>query len=125
MEESSNPKGASHFAAEESPGVRLVRQTRRVRDEAGSLAHAVDEAFEELAAFLRDRLDRRPYATLGVAMSAGYVLGGGVPSFVTRSVLELGGRIAIAATINQLVRGRARDEGEGVANDPEGGESHA
>ena len=81
----------------------LYESTRQVRSEAEALASTVGDVAGELEGRLRDSFQRRPYATLAVAAGAGYVLGGGIPSKLTRVVLGLGARAAAAALIGKVV----------------------
>ena len=80
----------------------LIDQSERVREDVVALASAVRQAARGWRSLLRDRLDRRPYATLAVAAGVGYVLGGGMPTLLVRSLIGMGGRFAIEQAIARL-----------------------
>jgi hypothetical protein len=102
-----SPDGDSPSSAE-----RLLHQGQRLRQEFGGLFEAAEQSLDELEAFLREQLEHHPYGTLAAAIAGGYVLGGGIPSVVTKRMLELGGRIAIAALIQSFVAHERPDQAE-------------
>jgi ElaB/YqjD/DUF883 family membrane-anchored ribosome-binding protein len=77
----------------------LIEQSERVREDVVALAGAVRQAARGWRSLLRDRLDRQPYATLAVAAGVGYVLGGGMPTLLVRSLIGMGGRLALEQAI--------------------------
>ena len=81
---------------------RLQERGRDVRRDARELATDLEQAAGEIEGFLREQLQRRPYTTLGAAAGFGYVLGGGIPSRLTRILLDLGTRIAFGMAVQQL-----------------------
>jgi hypothetical protein len=50
---------------------------------------------EAFSGALREKIRARPYASLAVAFSAGYILGGGLNSRTTMRVLSLGFKVAM------------------------------
>lgn len=85
--------GAAQGAKAVGEGVRaLDRDTRELLGAMEQLSASAGDA-------LREQMDRRPYATIGVGFLAGYVLGGGL-SFRLATFLAAG---AARATAAQLV----------------------
>ena len=80
----------------------LMAQGQKVREDVVALAGAVREATHGWQALLRDRLERRPYATLAVAAGVGYVLGGGLPTSLVRILLGVGGRYAFERALSRF-----------------------
>jgi len=68
---------------------------QRVREDARQLVSSVNELSSHARASLDEMIEKRPYATLGVAFAAGYVLAGGLSSRLTRLAVVLGGRYLI------------------------------
>jgi hypothetical protein len=83
-------------------GPDLVEDSRRLGEDFVALAEEALHVALGWRALLRRRLERRPYATLAVAAGVGYVLGGGVPSTVVRTLIGVGGRIAVEHAIARL-----------------------
>lgn len=95
-------------AEQSSPSGRdLVEDSRRLGDDFVALAEEVLHVAIGWRAFLRRWLERRPYATLAVAAGVGCVLGGGVPSMVVRTLIGVGGRIAVEHAIARLATATA------------------
>jgi hypothetical protein len=65
----------------------------------------VEQGSSELIALLRDNLDRRPYATLGAGLAAGFVLGGGLTLRLATSLAAVAGRMAMANMMSTALRG--------------------
>lgn len=95
---------------------RIFEHSADVREEAQDLATSLTELTREVSGVVKEQLDQRPYAVLGVAAACGYVLGGGLPSRITRAGLGIGARMAMGMLVRQFV------EGQGVALGGEGGE---
>ena len=81
---------------------RIQQKSQRVRREVGGLTAELEGALADLERFVRDQLERRPYATLGAASGLGYVLGGGVPVALSRMAFGMGGRLAILMMAQRL-----------------------
>jgi len=80
----------------------LLDQGERLGQDVAALAAGVRQAASGWEALLRQRLERHPYSTLAAAMSVGYVLGGGVPTLLLRSLIGWGGRLAVEQAIARL-----------------------
>lgn len=73
----------------------LAQRTQRVRDDFADMTDVARQTVHEWEGILRDRLIRRPYATLAVAAGIGYVLGGGLPRVLTRAMIATGGHLLL------------------------------
>lgn len=83
------------------------RRTSGKRGEPARLMSAVDEAkrsVQSLADDLRERVEEHPWRTLGMALGAGYVLGGGLFTALTGRLLFGGVRIGLRLAALPLVR---------------------
>ena len=81
-----NENGALHH---------LEERLFELKHEAESLLGTLDQTTGELETALGTRMRERPYGVLAAAVAVGYVLGGGLPSPLTRLALAMGGRIGI------------------------------
>jgi hypothetical protein len=86
------------------PWRRLEKKVERVGKSLRGLA--TEESVAELRATLDvpHRIHRNPYLTLAAAAGAGYVLGGGLSSWVTRVVLESGLRLGLQIAVLPLLK---------------------
>ena len=55
------------------------------------------------AVALRARVQQDPYATLGIAVGLGLLVGGGMWRLVARSLLGLGTRLAVSTVVTSLL----------------------
>ena len=95
----------------DTPSAReLIEQGERVREDVVALAGAVRQAARGWRSLLRERLERQPYATLAVAAGVGYVLGGGVPTLLVRSLIGFGGRLALEQAIARFALPESKDQ---------------
>lgn len=94
---------------------RIFEHTADVKEEAQDLATSMAELTKEVSCVLKDQLEQRPYAVLGVAAAFGYVLGGGLPSRITRTGLGIAARIGMGMLVRQVV------ESQGMAMGGQGG----
>ena len=94
-----NSSGAARGSASR-PGDRSLQD---VRDDVTKLREDASQTFKDWEGRIRDRLTEQPYATLAVAAGFGYVLGGGLPPFLIRTLLLAGGRLAVENLIAQRV----------------------
>jgi len=69
------------------------------------LSHDVEVRSQELARFLRREVQAAPYRTLGLALTAGYVLGGGLTPGLVRVLMVAGGRMMAGNFLTAAVRG--------------------
>ncbi len=80
----------------------IFERGREVWQDARGLASTVEEAFDEIQEYLREQVDARPYVALSAAAGVGYVLGGGLPSRVTRLLVGWGSRLALTMAVQRL-----------------------
>jgi hypothetical protein len=52
---------------------------------------------------VKEQCVRRPYATLGVSATVGYVLGGGLPRILTRAAIAAGARYAMLRVLREAL----------------------
>jgi len=88
--------------------LRLQERGREAYRDAQHLASTLEQAVDEIGQFLRDQAEQRPYTSLATAAGIGYVLGGGVPSRLTRLLFGLGSRMAIEMFLHELIGDAAR-----------------
>lgn len=69
--------------------------SQRVREDARQLMSSVNEFSTHARATLDEMIEKRPYATMGAAFAAGYVLAGGLSSRLTRVAVLLAGRYLV------------------------------
>ena len=74
-----------------------------------ALTGAALQVAGEWRAFLREQLRRQPYVTLAAAAGFGYVLGGGLPTKLTRTLIGNGGRIALERAMTSITGGEPAD----------------
>jgi hypothetical protein len=79
----------------------LPEYGRDIEREVSDLASSVQDAAGEVRRSLATQLEERPYATLAIAAAAGYVLGGGLATRMTRTLLAIGGRLALALLVQE------------------------
>lgn len=97
---------------------RIFEHTADLKEEAQDIASSVSELSREVSVVLKEQLDQRPFAVLGVAAACGYILGGGLPSRITRAGLGIAARIGMGMLVRQVV------ESQGIALGGEGGEGY-
>lgn len=95
------PQANGSPARSRRPAGRTRSITEPIRQQLASL----EEGSGELLQALREQLERRPYATLGAGVAAGFVLGGGLTLRLTTSLLALAGRVALANVASSAFRG--------------------
>lgn len=84
---------------------RPAGRTRSITEPLRQQLAGLEEGSGELLQALREQLERRPYATLGAGVAAGFVLGGGLTLRITTSLLAIAGRVAIANVASSALRG--------------------
>jgi len=89
-------------ASDGSPVARLQRRGRRVRQDTWALASGMEQAVDEIENLLSAQMERRPYVTLATVAGVGYVAGGGIPSRLTRLIIDMGTRVAIAFMVQRF-----------------------
>ena len=80
----------------------LPEHARSIREDASTLVSSVDHAIGDYRLRLGASLRDRPYATLAVAAGAGFVIGGGVATSLTRFLLATGGRLVLALAMKRV-----------------------
>ena len=80
----------------------LGDQCRQIRHDAHALARAVQGATDDLERYITERVEERPYATLGAAAGVGYVLGGGLRPRLTAMLFGAATRLAMALAAREL-----------------------
>lgn len=70
---------------------------------AAALAGNAADTARAASAALRTHLAERPYTTLAVVAGVGFVVAGGLAAPATRSVAQMGVRLAVAALARKLV----------------------
>lgn len=83
---------------------------RSVQDLAGELAETAVELYERLE--LKRQLREHPYRTLAAAAGVGYVLGGGLFTPLTGSLVRVGMRAMLLPMVQQVLEGIATAEDE-------------
>lgn len=105
-----------------STGTSQARESAeaRVRDFVESTKASLHNLEEKIQ--LQQRVETHPWRTLGVALAAGYVVGGGLFSPLTARLLGLGLRIGLRAAALPMIRqelyslaGSIRDTDGGVS----------
>ena len=79
----------------------------RARENARQLRQESQALVDGLEAGLRGSLARNPYAVLGAAAAAGYVLSAGVPRWAVRLAVSAGSRWLIDAAVGQILASSA------------------
>jgi hypothetical protein len=69
------------------------------------ISHDVELRAQEAARVLSREVQAAPYRTLGLALAAGYVLGGGLTPGVVRLLMMAGGRAMAGNFLAAAVRG--------------------
>lgn len=90
-------------AEEEATEAVLVQEWANLGESAQEFAGALGRTADEAKRLVEGQLEARPYVVLGAAAGLGYVLGGGVPSFLTRTLLNIGVRSAMSFAVGQVV----------------------
>jgi ElaB/YqjD/DUF883 family membrane-anchored ribosome-binding protein len=78
------------------------KHARQLRQETGALAASAEAAVGDLQGALRHELDCRPYATLAAAAGVGFVLGGGLASRLTQTMLGVANRVVMAVVAREI-----------------------
>jgi len=92
---------------EESRKTGRRRRASSSNNETARLMSALDEArrsVSDTASDIRDRMEQHPWRMLGLAVGAGYILGGGLFSALTGRLLLGGLRIGVRVAALPLVR---------------------
>jgi len=82
---------------------RFNEMRRNVREDANALGQSLNEATQQAGAYLKEQLQARPYATLGIAAGAGFVLGGGLSLRLSSTLLTVGGRMVASKLLQDVL----------------------
>ena len=80
----------------------LPQHGRIIKHDAEALALSVQDAIGSVEQSVGGHLRERPYTTLALAAGAGFVLGGGLATRLTRVMFGVGGRLALAMAAREL-----------------------
>ena len=69
----------------------------------------VERRSDEVARVLRREVRATPYRTLGLALAAGYVLGGGLTPRAVRLLVMTGGKAMAGSVLGSAIRGAFDD----------------
>jgi hypothetical protein len=98
--------GGGEFGEARPPeGQSLGRDTQ-------TMLSAIENLSANVSVSLRDGVDRRPVASLGLAFAAGYILGGGLTLRLGTFLMAAAGRALVASSIAAAVGGFARGQVE-------------
>lgn len=91
--------------------------TKVIREEAADLQASAQQLYEQVGYAVEDaqetittQLKQRPFVVLGAAVGVGYVLGGGLPTFLTRALLRIGMRAATTVAVTHIAAAFAAEE---------------
>jgi hypothetical protein len=88
--------------------VTLVAEGQHAWEELFELVAAARRARREGRDLLREVMEDKPYLALAVATIGGYVLGGGMPRWMTRLAFDVAGRIAGLMLAERIASGFVR-----------------
>jgi hypothetical protein len=83
-------------------GTEALGDFRHLAGEASRLADEAQSAAQQLERYLVEQMRSRPYRTLLIAAGAGYVLGGGLASSLTRELARTGLRSIAPSLLTSL-----------------------
>jgi len=84
-------------------GLTLPERGRQIEREALALADSVHDAAADFETYVGEEMERHPYRTLALAAGAGWLLGGGLATRLTRLMIQTGMRLAVGVVAQQLV----------------------
>jgi pilus assembly protein TadC len=88
----------------QSHAERLWRSTRQAGSDANALVDALENMANEAGEMMQQQVDHHPYTTVAAAVGVGFVLGGGLATRVTRTLVGIAGRLALAVTAREISR---------------------
>jgi ElaB/YqjD/DUF883 family membrane-anchored ribosome-binding protein len=100
--EHANGNGAARGPQRLREPMSLADHARQIQHDAEALAGAVREATDGVQRSLTAQVEQRPFSTVGVAAGVGYVLGGGLSSRLTATLLGAATRVAVALVAREL-----------------------
>jgi ElaB/YqjD/DUF883 family membrane-anchored ribosome-binding protein len=84
--------------------VALVEEGQHAWEELFELIDAARRARREGRDLLREVMEDKPYLALAIAAAGGYVLGGGVPRWMTRLAFDVASRMAGLMVAERIAR---------------------
>jgi hypothetical protein len=97
---------AERQESERSGGGRLVtiaEEGEQIWEEIVRIVGTAQKAGRDSQEALREALERYPYATLAAAATGGYLLGGGLPNWALRWLIDVAGRVTWMAVVQHLL----------------------
>jgi len=98
-------KAARHHMSGNGGARPIVESIRTLERDTEELFVAIEQLSESVNEALRDQMDRRPYAALGGAFVAGYVLGGGLSFRLATLVAAAIGRMTLSRVVGHVMAG--------------------
>jgi hypothetical protein len=106
--DTSNGHNGAEPHSKEPPGSAAGRLERDTKE----LLAAMERLSDDAGSSLREQVERRPYAALGLGLLGGYVLGGGLTSRFGGLVLSAVWRTALASLVTRgMAAHRTGDHG--------------
>jgi hypothetical protein len=102
------------MATQTATRTRRPSTTRRrtpIDREARALLAQAERETTALAAQVRARVDRAPWAAIGLGLAAGWVLGGGLTPRIGAALLAAAGRSAFAGALASAIRPVLEEQG--------------
>lgn len=85
---------------------RIFEHTQEAKEEVQMLASSLGELSQDVSSYVQEQVRSRPWAVLGVAAGVGYLLGGGLPSRITRAGFSIAARMSMGMLMRQLMEGQ-------------------
>jgi hypothetical protein len=85
-------------------GAKAYRDGNQVMQDASALAKTMQEITHEVRSSLTTNLGSRPYFVMGAAATAGFVLGRGLTFGMSRTLLGIGGKMAMSALVRRATQ---------------------
>jgi hypothetical protein len=80
----------------------LRQHAREIGEDTRALKSAIDSTVTELEELAHDLVAERPYMALLAAGGVGYILGGGLPTALTRTLIMFASRLAVEMATLQV-----------------------
>lgn len=81
----------------------LKEDVAGLEDDARHLARSLEKSLRSVGQATTAQVRAHPVATLGAAAGVGYVLGGGLPSSLTKLLWRIGSRAALNLAVSTIV----------------------
>jgi ElaB/YqjD/DUF883 family membrane-anchored ribosome-binding protein len=93
-------------------GPSLGKELGALQHDAKVLFDSISRTGDGLAKAVEEQVKARPHVALGVAAGVGYVLGGGLPSFVSKTAIRMGFRAALSFAVGRIIANLAGEQAE-------------